>query len=105
MMVARWQIQARFGHKEAALDSMKRWIQEIGSQIDWTPDRVRVITGSVGAYESTIETEIMIKDLKELDDAWSKLAKLSPHKKWGQEFENLIVSGTSRWEIFRVVSD
>lgn len=104
MMIARWQIQARFGHKEAALDSMKRWIQEIGSQIGWTPDRVRVITGSVGAYESTIETEIVIKDLKELDDAWAKLAKLSPHKKWGQEFENLIVSGTSRWEIFRLVS-
>jgi hypothetical protein len=47
----------------------------------------------------------MIEDLKELDDAWSKLAKLSPHKKWGQEFEKLIVSGTARWEIFRVVSD
>ena len=105
MMIARWQIKARFGHKEAALDSMKRWIQEIGSEIGWTPDRVRLITGSVGAYESTIETEIVINDLKELDDAWTKLAKLSPHKKWGQEFENLIVSGTSRWEIFRLVSD
>lgn len=105
MMIARWQIKARFGHKEAALDSMKRWIQDIGSQIGWTPDKVRVITGSVGAYESVIETEIAIKDLKELDDAWTKLSKLSPHKKWGQEFENLIVSGTARWEIFRVVSD
>ena len=105
MMIARWQIQAKFGHKEAALDSMKRWIEEIGSQVGWTSDRVRVITGSVGAYESTIETEIKIKDLKELDDAWSKLAKLSPHKKWGQEFENLIVSGTARWEIYRVIAD
>ncbi|MEQ9618909.1 MAG: hypothetical protein RIG61_07015 [Deltaproteobacteria bacterium] len=105
MMVARWQIQAKFGHKQAALDSMKRWIEEIGSQIGWTPDRVRILTGSVGALESVIETEVQIKDLKELDDAWIKLAKLAPHKKWGQEFENLIVSGTARWEVFRVVSD
>ena len=76
MFIARWQIEARFGYKQAALDSMKKWIKEVGSKVGWKADRVRVITGSIGANESTIETEIVIKELRELDEAWAKLAKL-----------------------------
>jgi hypothetical protein len=104
MFIARWQIEARFGYKQAALDSMKKWIKEVGSKVGWKPDKVRVITGSIGANESTIETEIVIKELRELDEAWAKLGKLKTHRKWGKEFEKYIVSGTARWTIFRVVS-
>jgi hypothetical protein len=67
MFIARWQIEARFGYKQAALDSMKKWIKEVGSKVGWKADKVRVITGSIGANESTIETEIVIKELRELD--------------------------------------
>ncbi|MEW6146213.1 MAG: hypothetical protein AB1598_14465 [Thermodesulfobacteriota bacterium] len=104
MFIARWQIEARFGYKQAALDSMKMWLEEVGSKIGWKPDKVRLITGSIGANESTIETEIVINELRELDEAWAKLAKLKTHRKWGKEFEKYIVSGTARWTIFRVVS-
>jgi len=103
MFIARWQIEARFGHKQDALDSMSRWIKEVGSKIGWKPGSVRVITGSIGANESVIETEMTIKSLKELEDAWAKLAKLKTHRKWGKEFEKYVVSGTARWTIFRVV--
>ncbi len=30
MIVARWHIQARFGHKQEAIDSLKGWYQEVG---------------------------------------------------------------------------
>ena len=103
MMVARWQIEARFGHKDQALASMKKWIKQIGSKAGMTPDRVRILTGSIGALESTIETEFYIENLDELDQYWTKLAKLKTHKKWGLEFEKHTVSGTARWQIFRVV--
>ena len=33
MMVARWCIEARFGHKQTVIDSLKKWNREIGSQI------------------------------------------------------------------------
>lgn len=105
MFIARWQVEARFGYKQPAIDSMKKWLEEVGSQIGWKPDKVRLITGSIGANESTIETEIRVKSLKDLDDAWAKLAKLKDHKKWGREFEKYIVSGTARWTIYRVVND
>ncbi len=103
MMVARWQIEARFGHKDQALASMKKWIKQIGSKAGMEPDKVRVLTGSIGALESTIETEFYIENLDELDQYWANLAKLKPHKKWGIEFEKHTVSGTARWQIFRVV--
>ncbi len=49
MMIARWQFQAKFGYKNEAIKSITKWYQDIGSQIGWTIDKVRIITGSVGA--------------------------------------------------------
>ena len=103
MMVARWHIDARFGHKQTVLDLMKRWDEEFGSQIGWTPDKHRRLTGSVGALESTIQDEVLIKDLAELGDSWEKLGTLEGHKEWGKEIEPYIVSGTPHWQIFRVI--
>ncbi|HWP92859.1 MAG TPA: hypothetical protein VNN20_11765 [Thermodesulfobacteriota bacterium] len=103
MIVARWNIEARFGHKQTAIDLIKKWNKEIGAKIGWKKDKVRVLTGSVGAPESSIQVEILLKDLSELNASWEKLATIEAHKQWGKDLEPYIVSGTSRWEIFRVV--
>ena len=103
MMIARWQIEARFGHKQTVIDSLKNWMSEIGQQIGWTPDKTRIVTGSVGALESTVETEVLIEDLAELNAAWAKLATIEAHKQWSKDIEPHIISGTPRWQIFRVV--
>ena len=60
MMIARWQIEARFGHKQTVIDSLKKWSAEIGVQIGWTEDKVRILTGSIGALESTVQTEVLV---------------------------------------------
>ena len=103
MMIARWQIEARFGHKQAVIDSLKRWFEEIGTQIGWTPDKVRIVTGSVGALESTVQAEVQIEDLAELDASWEKLGTIEAHKKWSEDIEPYVVSGTPRWQVFRLV--
>ena len=103
MIIARWHIDARFGHKQAVIDSMKEWHRTIATQIGWTDDKVRLVTGSVGARESTVEAEMTLKDLAELDASWAKLASIPAHKEWSKAIEPLIVSGTPRWEIFRVI--
>nr|WP_281033457.1 MULTISPECIES: hypothetical protein [unclassified Mesorhizobium] len=33
MFSARWQIDAKFGHKQTVLDLLKKWEREIGSQV------------------------------------------------------------------------
>jgi hypothetical protein len=103
MMIARWHIDARFGHKQTVLDSLKNWRRDVGTQIGWSQDKVRITTGSIGALESTVELEVSIADLKELDASWSKLGSIEAHKQWSKDIEPFIVSATPRWEIYRVV--
>lgn len=103
MMIARWSISAKFGYKQQVIDLMQRWLREIGPQAGFTADGTRLLTGSVGALEATIQTEHQIKDLTELDKSWEKLATIAAHKQWSKDLEPLVVSGTSRWEIYRLL--
>jgi hypothetical protein len=103
MMVARWNIDAKFGYKQNVIDLMQRWLREIGPQVGFTADRARLLTGSIGALEATIQTEHLVKDLTELNQAWEKLAAIPEHKQWGKDLEPYVVSGTNRWEIYRVL--
>ena len=103
MIIARWHIDARFGHKQTVIDSLKKWSRDIASQIGWTKDKVRIATGSIGALESTVELDVLVQDLAQLDASWNKLGAIAAHKEWSKQIEPYIVSGTPRWEIFRVV--
>ena len=52
MIIARWHIDACFGHKQDVIDALKTWCRDIAIQIGWTADKVRIATGSIGALES-----------------------------------------------------
>jgi len=103
MMIARWSIDAKFGYKQDVIDLMRRWLKEVAPQAGISADKVRLLTGSIGALEATVQTEHMIKDLTELNQVWDKLATIPAHKQWSKDLEPHIVSGTSRWEIYRVL--
>lgn len=103
MIAARWSIDARFGYKQVVIDSMIKWQKEIGSTIGWTD--MRLLTGSVGARESTVQSEVLLKDIGELNASWEKLATIEAHKQWSKDLEPYIVSGTPRWDIFRILAD
>lgn len=103
MMVARWSIDAKFGYKQNALDLLQHWMREIAPQAGFTADKMRLLTGSIGALEATIQSEHLIEDLAELNQAWDKLAAIAAHKQWSKDLEPYVVSGTNRWEIYRVV--
>jgi len=103
MMIARWQLDARFGHKNEVINLLKNWNEEFGTKIGWTADKTRITTGSIGVAESRVVSEIQIKDLAELSDAFEKLNGLDGHAEWGKRMEPLIVSGSTCWEIHRVI--
>jgi hypothetical protein len=44
-----------------------------------------------------------VENLGELNQTWDQLATLPEHQKWGKELEPHVVSGTSRWEIYRLL--
>lgn len=104
MIVARWQVDARFGYKPKLLEMMDQWMEEIGSQVGWQKGKnVTLLTGSIGIEEARIEVEHRMKDLAELNAAFDKLATLDAHKNWSQKIEPYVVSGSTRWVILRVI--
>ena len=103
MLVARWQIDARFGHKQAVVDMLQTWLRDIGSKAGTDKMDVKVLTGSVGALESRVEVHHSIESLAQLEQFFAAIGKNNAHKQWGKDLEPYVVSGTPRWEIFRVV--
>jgi hypothetical protein len=100
MLIARWQIDARFGHKHIVLEKLREWARDIAPQIGFTSSRL--LSGSIGAQEATVEHNWEVADLAELDRAWAKLATIDAHARWGKDLEAYVVSGSSRWTIWRV---
>ena len=101
MLIARWQIDARFGHKQAVIDSIVQWTREFAPQVGL--HRGRMLSGSIGALEATVEHNWEVEDLAELERAWTKLGTLEAHKQWSKDLEPNVVSGTARWNIYRVL--
>ena len=67
MFIARWQVDARFGHKQAVIDLMHKWLKEIGAKAGTDKMDVRLLTGPIGAREATIEVNHTVQSLDELD--------------------------------------
>jgi hypothetical protein len=103
MIIARWYIEARFGHKQTVIDSLQKWCDDFGTQIGWTSDQMRIATGSIGVREAAVELEVQLEDLAELNTSWVKLGSIDAHSEWSNELEPHIVSGSTRWEVYRLV--
>ena len=102
MFVARWQIDARFGQKDNVIELMHEWDREIGPKVGM-PGAAKYLTGSIGAREATVEMNVEVESLAELERVFDAMGELPAHAEWGSKMEPFIVSGTSRWEIFRVL--
>jgi hypothetical protein len=81
MLIARWQIDARFGHKQAVIDMLGAWARDIAPQIGWTADKGRMLTGSISAREATVVHEWAVGDLAE--KSWAALGKLDAPQNLG----------------------
>ncbi len=101
MIIARWQFKARFGMKQDAIDSVQEWWRTIGSEIGQTD--YSIMTGSVGVEEAVVMVDVRVKDMTELNDQWEKLSKRDDHVTFASKLEPLIVSGSTKWELYRVV--
>jgi hypothetical protein len=101
MLIARWQIDARFGHKQEVIDMLQRWTKELAPEVGL--HKGRMLTGSIGVAEATVVHEWEVASLAELETAWAKLAKIPAHAQWSKTLEPFVVSGSARWEIFRIL--
>ena len=103
MLIARWQIDARFGHKQKVIDLLQSWLRDVGSKAGTGKMDVKVLTGSIGAGEATVEANHSVESLAQLEQFFAAIGKSEAHKQWGKDLEPFVVSGSARWNIFRVV--
>ena len=103
MMIARWHFEAKFGHKQEAIALGKEWDEQIGKQTDLDVEGSRTVTGSVGAKEAAVQVDYQIEGLAELQEFFDKIATIKMHEEWGKRMGEVIVSGSTYWEVFRVV--
>jgi hypothetical protein len=102
MLVARWQIDARFGQRQTVIDMFRRWEREVGSKASAGKMESRILTGSIGAREATVEINYTIENLADLERFFDAIGKSEAHKQWGKDLEPHVVSGSSVWNIYRV---
>ena len=103
MIIARWHIEAKFGHKQDVIASLKRWNEMFGAKVGWDASKVRMLTGSIGATEALITEEVELESLAKLHEGFEKLGTLDGHAEWSKEIEPHVVPGSNRWEVFRVI--
>ena len=103
MVVARWQIDAKFGHKQKVIELMQRWDRDIGRPAGTAAMQFQLLSGSIGAREATVETDHQVESLAQLEAFFAAIGKNPAHAEWGKELEPLVVSGSSAWQIFRTV--
>jgi hypothetical protein len=101
MLIARWQVDARFGQKQQVIDRLQAWASDIAPQVGL--HTARLLTGSIGMLEATVEHNWELSSLAELEAAWAKLATIDAHRDWGRELEPFVVSGSTKWTILRVL--
>ena len=101
MMIARWQIDARFGQKQKVIDALAQWARDVAPLAGL--HKGQILSGSIGALEATVEHNWEVADLAELERAWAKLGTIEAHQRWSKDLETNVVSGTARWTIYRVL--
>jgi hypothetical protein len=103
MFIARWQIDARFGHKQSVIDLLRKWEHEIGAAAGTDKMDFKILTGSIGAREATVEADHTIESMAQLDHFFADIGKSEAHRQWGKDLEPYVVSGSALWNIFRLV--
>ena len=103
MYVARWHLTARFGHKDETLKLLQRWEIDVAHRIGWRPGSVRIVAGGIGVGDTDIEVEAKIDSLTDLEASWADMARVPYQAEYQKKLSELIISGSSRWTIHRVI--
>ncbi len=103
MFVARWQIDARFGHKQTVIDLLRRWEREVGTKSGTDKMDFKILTGSIGAREATVEANHSVESLAQLEQFFAAIGNNDAHRQWGCELEPYVVSGSAVWSIYRAL--
>lgn len=103
MFVAAWSFDAKYGTR----DQVMRLLREVKGTVEdagWKAKQTRILGGSIGAPESRFVVQHDFETLADLEASWDNLHRQG--EKFSSmvgQFRQVIVDGTPRWEIYRVI--
>jgi hypothetical protein len=103
MFVARWQIDARFGHKQTVIELLRKWEREVGTMAGTERMDFKILTGSIGAREATVEANHTVESMAQLEQFFQAIGNNEAHRQWGRDLEPYVVSGSAFWNIYRAL--
>jgi hypothetical protein len=62
----------------------------------------KILTGSIGAREATVEANHTVESLAQLESFFESIGKIDAHRQWSKDLEPYVVSGSAQWNIFRL---
>jgi hypothetical protein len=80
MLVARWKIDARFGQKQAVIDRLRKWESEMGAKAGIDKMDFKILTGSIGAREATVEANHTIESIAQLESFFESIGTIDAHQ-------------------------
>jgi hypothetical protein len=101
-VIARWVLVAKYGHKAECIKMLHEWADTVGRSAGLDPAHdILLVSGNIGANESTIELEIRngLSSVGDFDQLMRNI-DVTMHREWGMRFAEHVVDGTTRWEIF-----
>jgi len=103
MFIARWQIDARFGHKQTVIDLLRKCERVVGTKAGTDRMDFKILTGSIGAREATVEANHAVESMAQLEQFFTAIGNNEAHRQWGQDLEPHVVSGSAFWNIYRAL--
>src|SRR5258708_15067347 len=103
MFVARWQIDARCGKKRAVIVLLQKWERDVGTKAGTDKMDFKILTGSIGAREATVEANHAVESMAQLEQFFTAIGNNETHRQWGRDLEPHVVSGSAFWNIYRAL--
>ncbi len=103
MFICQWHINVLFGKQKEALRIMKEWAGESMSSSAFGKARShRIIVGHIGVSASEIIHEVEFASLAEWESALSEMSQ-TKFQKFAESLAPLVVPGSQRWTVMKVV--
>ncbi|MBK9570729.1 MAG: hypothetical protein IPO53_13010 [Chitinophagaceae bacterium] len=102
MYICQWSLQIVFGKQKQALDIMKEWGAEKFRSSRFSKSKSRVCVGHIGESPSLVIDEYEFENLDDFTMALGEMGQ-PQFKQYSEAMAPLIIPGTQKWKVFRVV--
>ncbi len=85
------------------IDLLRKWEREIGVKAGTDKMDFKILTGSIGAREATVEANHAVESLAQLEQFFTAIGNNDAHRQWGRDLEPYVVSGSAAWKIYRAL--